>query len=50
MTDNILLIVGGLAVASCFFGAVVYFLSVSNEIKVSKHKKIDVVEYPDTID
>jgi hypothetical protein len=50
VTDNILLVIAGLAAASCFFGAAVYLLSVSNEIKVSKNEKITVVEYLDSIE
>ena len=50
MTDNILLVIAGLAAASCFFGAAVYLLSVSNEIKASKNEKVVVAEYPDAIE
>jgi hypothetical protein len=46
-----LLIVAGLAAAICFFfGAAVYFLSVSNEIKSFKNEKIKVGENFDSIE
>jgi hypothetical protein len=50
VTDNILIAIAGLAAASCFFGAAVYLLSVSNEIKVSKNEKITVVEHLDSLE
>lgn len=50
MTDNILLVIAGLAAAFCFFGAAVYLLSVSNQIKVLKNEKINVIEYLDSIE
>lgn len=49
MTDNILLVIAGLAAAACFFGAAVYLLTVSNEIKASKNEKIIVEEYLDAV-
>jgi len=50
MLDHIILIIVGLVAASCFLGAAVYFLSVSNEIKFSKNEKIKAVEYLDSIE
>lgn len=46
-----LLIVAGLAAAFCFFfGAAVYLLSVSNEIKSFKNEKTKVEETFDSIE
>jgi hypothetical protein len=50
VTDNILLIIAGLAAASCFFGAAVYLLSVFNEINACQNEKSTVTANLDPIE
>jgi hypothetical protein len=50
VTDNILLVIAGLAAACCFFGAAACLLSVSQEIKFSKKDKITAEEYLESIE
>jgi len=50
MTDNILLIIVGLAAASCLLGAAAYLFSLSNEINSSKTENTTVVEHLDPVE
>ena len=48
--DNILLIIIGFVAASCFFGAALYLMSMSNQIKYPNSKNVEAVTDPDTIE
>jgi hypothetical protein len=48
--DNLLLIIGGLAAASCFAGAAVYLMSVFNQTQYSNSKNNETLEDLDTIE
>ncbi|CAB1063640.1 hypothetical protein D1BOALGB6SA_8424 [Olavius sp. associated proteobacterium Delta 1] len=48
--DSFLLIIIGLATASCFFGAALYLMSMFNQIKYSNSKNVEAAKDLDPIE